>query len=165
VRRECRAQIERALAWGIDVTHLAPHLTAITLRPEFFDVYLDMAVDFRLPIRLPSTITADQAGFPFRRLADRGGRRVPLPLRPRLAGRQPGAGAARNQDARARVTEIHVQAGNRHTRGVRGRDSRGPSLNECYAHVWSCWLACKWPRERTVYVFSRHTATDELNLF
>jgi len=69
VRRECRAQIERALAWGIDVTHLAPHLTAITLRPEFFDVYLDMAVEFRLPIRLPSTITADQAGFPFRRLA------------------------------------------------------------------------------------------------
>ena len=46
VRRECRAQIERALAWGIDVTHLAPHLTAITLRPEFFDVYLDMAVEF-----------------------------------------------------------------------------------------------------------------------
>ncbi len=69
VRRECRAQIERALAWGIDVTHLAPHLTAITLRPEFFDIYLDMAVEFRLPIRLPSTITADQAGFPFRRLA------------------------------------------------------------------------------------------------
>ena len=69
VRRECRAQIERALAWGIDVTHLAPHLTAITLRPEFFDVYLDMAVEFGLPIRLPSTITADQAGFPFRRLA------------------------------------------------------------------------------------------------
>ncbi len=69
VRRECRAQIERALAWGIDVTHLAPHLTAITLRPEFFDIYLDMAVEFRLPIRLPSTITPDQAGFPFRRLA------------------------------------------------------------------------------------------------
>ena len=69
VRRECRAQIERALAWDIDVTHLAPHLTAITLRPEFFDVYLDMAVEFALPIRLPSTITAEQAGFPFRRLA------------------------------------------------------------------------------------------------
>ena len=39
VLRECRAQIERAIAWGIDVTHLAPHLTSITLRPEFFDVY------------------------------------------------------------------------------------------------------------------------------
>ena len=69
VLRECRAQIERALAWGIDVTHLTPHLTAITLRPEFFDVYLELAVEFRLPIRLPSTITAEQAGFPFRNLA------------------------------------------------------------------------------------------------
>ena len=69
VERELRTQIERAMAWGIDVTHLAPHLTAITLRPEFFDIYLDLAVEFRLPIRLPSTITADQAGFPFRRLA------------------------------------------------------------------------------------------------
>jgi len=35
VFRECRAQIARAIEWGIDVTHLAPHLTAITLRPEF----------------------------------------------------------------------------------------------------------------------------------
>ena len=69
VRRECRTQIERARAWGVDVTHLAPHLTAITLRPEFFDVYLDLAVDFALPIRLPSTVTAMQAGFPFRELA------------------------------------------------------------------------------------------------
>ena len=69
VLRELRAQIERALAWGIDVTHLAPHLTAITLRPEFFDVYLELAVEFALPIRLPSTVSAEQAGFPFRRLA------------------------------------------------------------------------------------------------
>lgn len=69
VLRECRAQIERAVAWGIDVTHLTPHLSAITLRPEFFDVYLELAVEFALPIRLPSTISAEQAGFPFRDLA------------------------------------------------------------------------------------------------
>ncbi|NND74784.1 MAG: ChbG/HpnK family deacetylase [Ilumatobacter sp.] len=69
VLRELRAQVERALAWGLDITHLAPHLSAITLRPEFFDVYLELAHDFRLPIRLPSTVTAEQAGFPFRRLA------------------------------------------------------------------------------------------------
>jgi hypothetical protein len=69
VDRELRTQVERAMAWGIDVTHLAPHLTAITLRPEFFSIYLDLAVDFQLPIRLPSTISAEQAGFPFRRLA------------------------------------------------------------------------------------------------
>jgi predicted glycoside hydrolase/deacetylase ChbG (UPF0249 family) len=70
VLRECRAQIERTIAWGIDATHLTPHLTAITLRPEFFDVYLELAIEFALPIRLPSTITAEQAGFPFRKLAD-----------------------------------------------------------------------------------------------
>lgn len=69
VSRELRTQIERALAWGIDVTHLTPHLSAITLRPEFFDIYLGLAVEFRLPIRLPSTVTAEQAGFPFRTLA------------------------------------------------------------------------------------------------
>jgi len=73
VLRECRAQIERALAWGLDATHLAPHLTAITLRPEFFDVYLELAVEFRLPIRLPSSITEYQAGFPFRKLAAQSG--------------------------------------------------------------------------------------------
>jgi predicted glycoside hydrolase/deacetylase ChbG (UPF0249 family) len=69
VYRELKAQITRAQAWGIDVTHLAPHLTAITLRPEFFGIYLDLAVEFALPIRLPSTVSAEQAGFPFRRLA------------------------------------------------------------------------------------------------
>ena len=69
VYRELKAQINRALAWGIDVTHLAPHLTAITLRPEFFGIYLDLAVEFHLPIGLPSTVSADKAGFPFRQLA------------------------------------------------------------------------------------------------
>ncbi|HQV57009.1 MAG TPA: ChbG/HpnK family deacetylase [Ilumatobacteraceae bacterium] len=69
VLRELRAQIERAIAWGVDATHLTPHLTAITLRPEFFDIYLELAVEFRLPIRLPSTISAAEAGFPFRALA------------------------------------------------------------------------------------------------
>jgi len=54
VRRECRAQIERAILWGFDVSHLDSHMGALQLRPEFFDIYLDMAVDFRLPIRLPA---------------------------------------------------------------------------------------------------------------
>jgi len=73
VRRECRTQLERALEWGIDVTHLAPHLSAMSLRPEFFDVYLELAVDFRLPVRLPSTVTELDAGFPFRSLASEEG--------------------------------------------------------------------------------------------
>ena len=73
VARELRAQVTRAAAWGLDVTHLSPHLTAITLRPEFFGIYLDLAADFGLPIRLPSTVSAEQAGFPFRELATEAG--------------------------------------------------------------------------------------------
>ena len=46
VRRECRAQIERAIYWGFDVTHLDCHLDVLAMRPEFFDVYLDLAIDF-----------------------------------------------------------------------------------------------------------------------
>jgi chitin disaccharide deacetylase len=109
VLRECRAQIERAIAWGFDVSHLAPHLSAITLRPEFFDVYLELAVEFRLPIRLPSTISADQAGFPFRRLAEEEGVVFPDHFdhnwRPRSRDRVTEAFA----DLKSGVTEIHVQ--------------------------------------------------------
>jgi predicted glycoside hydrolase/deacetylase ChbG (UPF0249 family) len=109
VLRELRAQVERALAWDIDVTHLAPHLSAITLRPEFFDVYLELATEFELPIRLPSTITAEQAGFPFRKLASEEG-----VLFPDHFDHDWRAGSAdRVFDAIANlqpgVTEIHVQ--------------------------------------------------------
>ena len=109
VLRECRAQIERALAWGIDVTHLAPHLTSITLRPEFFDVYLELAIEFRLPFRLPSTISADQAGFPFRRLAAEEGVVFPDHFDHdwRAGSRERVYQAVR--DLRPGVTEIHVQ--------------------------------------------------------
>jgi predicted glycoside hydrolase/deacetylase ChbG (UPF0249 family) len=69
VRRECRAQVERAILWGFDVSHLDSHLGTLELRPEFFDVYLELAVDFRLPIRLGSASTERSIGFPFRSLA------------------------------------------------------------------------------------------------
>jgi predicted glycoside hydrolase/deacetylase ChbG (UPF0249 family) len=68
-RRELRAQVERAILWGFDVTHLDSHLNALALRPEFFDVYLDLAVEFGLPIRLSDASTERAIGFPFRHLA------------------------------------------------------------------------------------------------
>lgn len=68
-RRECRAQVERAILWGFDVTHLDSHMGALQLRPEFFDIYLDLAVDFALPLRLSGASTERSIGFPFRRLA------------------------------------------------------------------------------------------------
>ena len=69
VRRELRAQIERAILWGFDVTHIDSHMGTLQLRPEFFDVYLDMAVEFRLPMRLSGVDTQGFVGFPFRDLA------------------------------------------------------------------------------------------------
>lgn len=69
VRRELRAQIERAILWGFDVSHLHSHLDTLTLRPEFFDVYLDLAIDFRLPVRLSGADQERMVGFPFRKLA------------------------------------------------------------------------------------------------
>lgn len=69
VRRELRAQVERAILWGFDVSHLDSHMGALQLRPEFFDVYLDLAVDFGLPIRLSGASSERPIGFPFRQLA------------------------------------------------------------------------------------------------
>ncbi len=69
VRRECAAQIERAVLWGFDVTHLDSHMGALQLRPEFFDVYLDLAVEHGLPLRMAAASAERSVGFPFRRLA------------------------------------------------------------------------------------------------
>jgi predicted glycoside hydrolase/deacetylase ChbG (UPF0249 family) len=109
VARELRTQVERALAWGIDVTHLAPHLSAITLRPEFFDVYLELAVEFALPIRLPSTLTAEQAGFPFRKLAADEGIVFPDHFDHDWRAGSRGRVTAAIDDLAAGVTEIHIQ--------------------------------------------------------
>jgi chitin disaccharide deacetylase len=77
VRRECRAQLERAILWGIDVTHLDAHLAALQQRPEFFDVLLDLAIDFRLPVCLPGPEAERAIGFPARQLAANEGIVVP----------------------------------------------------------------------------------------
>jgi chitin disaccharide deacetylase len=69
VRRECRAQIERAVLWGFDISYLHSHLDALVMRPEFFDVYLELAVDFGLPLRLLGAEAEPNVGFPVRQLA------------------------------------------------------------------------------------------------
>ena len=69
VRKEAAAQIERAIYWGFDVTHLDSHMGTLQLRAEFFDVYLDLALEFRLPLRMPGSSVERVIGFPFRKLA------------------------------------------------------------------------------------------------
>ena len=52
---EMRAQIERALAAGIDVTHLDTHMGAALL-PELLGIYLRLGHEYRLPVLLPRDI-------------------------------------------------------------------------------------------------------------
>ena len=82
VRRECRAQVERAILWGFDVSHLDAHMGTLQLRPEFFDVYLELALEFGLPLRMLSTGMERYAGFP-PRSRRHGGRRLHRPPAPR----------------------------------------------------------------------------------
>ncbi|HVX17698.1 MAG TPA: polysaccharide deacetylase family protein [Acidimicrobiales bacterium] len=108
VRRELRAQVERAILWGFDVSHLDSHMGTLQFRPEFFDVYLDLAVEFDLPLRLSGASTERMIGFPFRKLAAAEGVRFPDHLVV-----VPGVGSRRTIeqalfDLRPGITEIYV---------------------------------------------------------
>jgi len=50
--RELRAQVEKALAAGIDVSHLDSHMGPLHLRLDYHEIYLKLAREFRVPIRL-----------------------------------------------------------------------------------------------------------------
>jgi predicted glycoside hydrolase/deacetylase ChbG (UPF0249 family) len=68
-RAECRAQIERALSWGVDLTHLDTHmgvLQAGTNRSDLYEIYLDLAEDFRVPVRMSSQRQTEQEQFEIR---------------------------------------------------------------------------------------------------
>ncbi|MCX8107194.1 MAG: polysaccharide deacetylase family protein [Verrucomicrobiae bacterium] len=62
--REARAQIKRALAAGIDVTHLDSHMGTLQLNPDFFAVYVQLALEFDLPLRMASQDTLTRFGYP-----------------------------------------------------------------------------------------------------
>jgi predicted glycoside hydrolase/deacetylase ChbG (UPF0249 family) len=63
-RAECRAQIETALAWGVDVTHLDSHMNVLQgARSDLYEVYLELAEAFRLPVRMFARATTDRQGY------------------------------------------------------------------------------------------------------
>jgi predicted glycoside hydrolase/deacetylase ChbG (UPF0249 family) len=73
VRRECRAQIEVALSWGLEITHLDSHMHVLQRRPAFFAVYLELAVEFGCPIRLTGAGTDPTVEARLRELAAHAG--------------------------------------------------------------------------------------------
>ncbi len=57
VETEWRAQIDRALAGGIRVTHLDAHM-GCALAPEWCDRYITVGADYGVPVLIPATISA-----------------------------------------------------------------------------------------------------------
>lgn len=58
VGTELRAQIDTALKAGIDVTHLDSHMGTV-FHPKFFDIYLSLAREYRLPLFLPRAVNGE----------------------------------------------------------------------------------------------------------
>ncbi len=63
VRAECRAQIDQALAWGVDVTHLDSHMGTVQTDARFYDVYAELAAEYRLPLRMVGASGERALGF------------------------------------------------------------------------------------------------------
>lgn len=69
VRAEGRAQIDQALAWGVDVTHLDAHMGTMQVDPRFFAIYVALGAEYRLPLRMAGENAARRMGFAARELA------------------------------------------------------------------------------------------------
>lgn len=63
VRAECRAQIEQAYAWGVDVTHLDAHMGTMQLEPRYAALFLELAADYRLPVRMIGASVEQRLGL------------------------------------------------------------------------------------------------------
>jgi len=54
VETEIRAQVERALAFGLKPTHLDSHMGTLFATPQFFQAYLKVGREFDIPVMVPN---------------------------------------------------------------------------------------------------------------
>ena len=53
IETEIRAQIDRAIAFGINPTHVDTHMGTLFATPEFLSIYLKTAMDYGIPPMMP----------------------------------------------------------------------------------------------------------------
>ena len=56
VEKEIRAQIEKALAYGIQPTHIDTHMGSVMAKPEFMQIYLKLGLEYKIPVFVPRMI-------------------------------------------------------------------------------------------------------------
>jgi hypothetical protein len=61
---EGRAQIKKALQAGVDVTHLDSHMGTLQYDLRYLETYLQLAVEFDLPVRMASQATLERFNQP-----------------------------------------------------------------------------------------------------
>lgn len=54
VEKEIRAQIDRAIAFGIKPTHLDNHMGTILASPEYYQILLKIGHEYQLPVLIPA---------------------------------------------------------------------------------------------------------------
>lgn len=62
-RSECRAQVDVALSWGVDVTHIDAHMNVMQAREDLSEIYFEVAAEFRLPVRMLPAKVADRGAY------------------------------------------------------------------------------------------------------
>ncbi|MBN2773029.1 MAG: polysaccharide deacetylase family protein [Prolixibacteraceae bacterium] len=60
--RESKAQIQKAVNAGLKITHIDSHMGTLQLSPPYVDVYLELATEFNVPVRMASQETLEKYG-------------------------------------------------------------------------------------------------------
>lgn len=60
---EGKAQIQRALDYGLDITHIDSHMGTFQLHPSYIEKYVQLALDFNVPLRMASQSTHVKYGM------------------------------------------------------------------------------------------------------